>query len=130
MSNRLHRSNVNVVAHAAKKTDVPHLTAHINEDFGDREPVEVDEIDPGKVRLDVKHLPRLIDVAADAARLRGDDVAGGGDGRGGLRLRRFTDLLAGPAGDRQREANNTPWTRCHVVLDTEEPGSDWGLTPV
>jgi hypothetical protein len=46
LSNRRHRSKIDVLAHAAKEADVLHGAPTINEDLGDFKPVEAGQIDP------------------------------------------------------------------------------------
>jgi hypothetical protein len=115
-SNRRHRSKVDVLAHAAKEANVLHVAAIINEDFGDLNSVEAGQIDPGKIRCDVKDLLRRIGVAADTACRRCGDVARGRRAYGHRRLRRSMRPLAAPAYDRERQTRAAPQILTHAVL--------------
>ena len=116
MSNRGHRSEVDILTHAAKEAHLLHVAAIVNEDFGDLESVEAGQIDPGKVRRNVQDLRRLIGVAADTARGRSVDVARGRGACGGRRPRCLMRLLAAPARDCDRETHAAPHIQTHAVL--------------
>jgi len=81
--------------------------------------VEISDIKPGEVRLDVNGFPRRIGVAADAAGGWGLDMAHGRRARAEPPLRWFVCPLIAPASESQREPHTAPQIATHGSLDTE-----------
>ena len=120
MSNRRHRSTVDVLAHAAKEAHVLHDTASINANLGDLESVETAQIDPRQVRRDVQDLFGRIGMAPDTASERGVDVARRRRAYG--ERRRFMWLFAAPTYDCKPETHAAPEILTHAVLGPQPRG--------
>ena len=120
-SNRGHRPEVDVLAHAPQEACRRHIASFINEDLGNHQSVETGDVEPGQVRRGVSDLPGHIDVAADPASGRSFDVARR-RAPGDRRLCRGSCRLRTPASECQCEPHSAPRIPIHVVLDTEWRG--------